>query len=154
MIDDCEINLSEFPLSDVDASNHKHSTPLTIVEEGDNSDTPSNLRIENQDQELSSVTSSAENLATNTRVNQQSLYSNKNSSNRLNESFDSSNSRRPSVVLQEILSTRRPSAIMASLRRGSHSILSPFRTKQEDPNDPAYSPEAVEYRRKNRRVGE
>lgn len=145
--------------SDVDASsNHKHGTHLAIVEEGENSDTPSNnlLQPEDQDQELSSVASSAENLAANTRANQQSLYSNKHSSNRLNDIHENStaNSRRPSAVLQEILSTRRPSAIMASLRRGSHSILSPFRSKPDDPNDPAHSPEALEYRRKNRRTGE
>lgn len=147
--------------SDVDApSNHKHSTHLAIVEEGENSDTPSNnlLQPANQDQELSSVASSIEslNLAANTRANQHSLYSNKNSSNRLHDTHENSHttSRRPSAVLQEILSTRRPSAIMASLRRGSHSILAPFRAKHDDPNDPSRSPEAVEYRRKNRRIGE
>jgi hypothetical protein len=146
--------------SDVDASsNHKHGTHLSIVEEGENSDTPVDTLLQSaeKDHELSSVTSSAENinLAANTRANQQSLYSLKNSSNRLNDIHENSNSnsRRPSVVLQEIFSTRRPSAIMASLRRGSHSILSNFR-KHEDPNDPAKTPEAVEYRRKNRRIGE
>jgi hypothetical protein len=153
------VNLNIFS-SDIDAPpNHKHnhSAPLSIVEESDNSDTPSNNLLQgDQDHELSSVASSAENLAANTRANQHSLYSQKNSSNRLNDIHENSNttSRRPSVVLQEILSTRRPSAIMASLRRGSHSILSNFRSKQDDPNDPARSPEAVEYRRKNRRIGE
>jgi hypothetical protein len=150
------INLSELSsCSDVDSSNHKNATHLAIVEEGENSDSPSNTHENgHNDEELSSVTSSKENLAANTKANQQSLFSNRHSSKSLNEAYDNSNSRRPSVVLQEILSTRRPSAIMASLRRGSHSILSPFRSKSEDPNDPARSPEAVEYRRKNRRVGE
>lgn len=148
--------LSQLSSSDVD--DHKHSTHLSIVEEGENSDTPSNnlLQSADQDHELSSVESSAENLAANTRANQQSLYS-KTFSNHPNDNHENSNtnSRRPSVVLQEILSSRRPSAIMASLRRGSHSILSPFRSsKHDDPNDPAHSPEAVEYRRKNRRIGE
>lgn len=153
---DSGINLLELSCSDVEnPTNHKNANHLAIVEEGDNSDTPSNehLNEANHDGELSSVTSSAENLAANTKANEQSLYSHKQSSKSLNESHD--HSRRPSVVLQELLTTRRPSAIMASLRRGSQSILSPFRTKTpDDPNDPARSPEAVEYRRKNRRIGE
>lgn len=72
-------------------------------------------------------------------------------------------SRRPSVVLQEILSTRRPSTIMAALRRPS--LLLPGRRMESFPengstrsiNMPhtgAKSEQALEQRRKNRRVGE
>lgn len=45
---------------------------------------------------------------------------------------------------------------MASLRRGSTTLMNTFRGKQEDPNDHtgARSPEAVAFRQKNRRVGE
>lgn len=79
---------------------------------------------------------------------------------RLNDIPENANSytRRPSFLLdvQEMITNRRPSAIMASLRRGSQSILNGFRTKNEDPNDHVgfKSPEAVESRRKNRRYGE
>lgn len=65
-----------------------------------------------------------------------------------------SSSRRASFV--EYLSSRRPSAIMATLRRGSRSVLSSFSHSKDDPNDCVgfNSPEAIEARRKNRRVAE
>jgi hypothetical protein len=121
---------------------------LTIVEEGDgehetthlNQNNSSNtLRIPDYDKDNQSVGSSSENI---------NKYSRGNKSNE--------SSRRPSFLLQEILQTRRPSAIMASLRRGSQSVLSTFRSKSDDPNDHigANSPEAVESRRKNRRAAE
>lgn len=53
-------------------------------------------------------------------------------------------------VKQDFLSSRRPSTIMAALRRPSLML---FRSKPEDPNDPANKPEAIEQRRKNRRYG-
>lgn len=155
--------------SDVD-SNHK-SVKLSIVEEGEhsgeNSDTQSQTQSQNHlpvpefhEPRLSSNNSSAENLAANTRHNQHSPYNHSISSNRLNASDHESsntNARRPSILLemQEMISGRRPSAMMASLRRGSEAILSPFRTKYDDPEGiGSRSPEAVESRRKNRRYGE
>lgn len=150
--------------SDIE-SNHK-SVKLSVVEEGEgsqsseNSDTQSAsqsqtlLQTPSQDFHLESAASSAENLAANTRANQRSNYSH--TSLKIPE--ENTNARRPSILLemQEMISGRRPSAIMASLRRGSQSILAPFRTKHEDPNDHTgfRSPEAVESRRKNRRYGE
>lgn len=55
-----------------------------------------------------------------------------------------------------MISNRRPSAIMSAIRRGSQSIINGFKSKQDDPHDPIgfKSPEAVESRRKNRRIGE
>lgn len=137
---------------------------LSVVEEGEqsseNSDTQSAsqsqtlLQAPNQDYHLDSAASSAENLAANTRANQHSSYNH----TTLKVPDENTNGRRPSILLemQEMISGRRPSAIMASLRRGSQSILAPFRTKHEDPNDHTghKSPEAVESRRKNRRYGE
>jgi hypothetical protein len=140
------MNLSVIRRSIQDTSSGENATHLAIEEECARNGTLSNHH--------SSVASFREDPAANTRQTQKTLFKNKHSSKSLNDAYDNLSSRRPSVVLQEILSTRRPSAIMASLRRGSHSILSPFRSKPEDPNDPAHSPEAVEYRRKNRRVGE
>lgn len=148
--------------SDIE-SNHK-SVKLSVVEEGDrsseNSDTQSAsqsqtlLKAPSQDFHLESAASSAENLAANTRANQRSNYSHTS----LKVPDENTNARRPSILLemQEMISGRRPSAIMASLRRGSQSILAPFRTKHDDPNDHTgfKSPEAMESRRKNRRYGE
>lgn len=140
---------------------HKNNK-LSVVEEGETVDEQSQnqLKVPQNDSNLSSAASSAENLAANTRANQHSLYSQ--SSSRLNDIPEngSSTPRRPSVLLemQDLISGRRPSAIMASLRRGSQSILHPFRSKHDDSNDlphvGARSPEAVESRRKNRRIGE
>lgn len=120
---------------------------LSIVEEGDgehetthlNLNNNNTLRIPDYEKDNQSVGSSTENI---------NKYSRTNKSNE--------SSRRPSFLLQEILQTRRPSAIMASLRRGSQSVLSSFRSKGDDPMDNigANSPEAVEARRKNRRVAE
>lgn len=116
------------------------------------------LQSTEKDQSASSAASSAENLAANTKANQHLTFSHAQSSGRLNDIPENTPSRRPSILLemQEMISNRRPSAIMASLRRGSQSILHPFRTKHEDPNDQVghRSPEAVESRRKNRRIGE
>lgn len=152
-----------FPSSDVESSQSRLNNKLAIVEEGDNqsdesdSQSKQRLKVPDQDIDLSSAGSSAEHLAANTRANKQSTFYNAQSAHRVNEIPDSGNSsRRPSVLLQEILSSRRPSAIMASLRRGSTTLLNTFRSKQEDPHDHtgAKSPEAIEYRRKNRRYGE
>lgn len=159
--------------SDVDAlTSHKpqgYQTQLSIVEESENPDSPTdekhnhNLKVLLEDDTRhSSLQSSAENLPAIT-VNHHHNSSNSNS--RQNKSFLSpdsdhhekeplntnNSSRRPSVqLLQEFLSTRRPSTIMAALRRPSLML---FRSKPEDPNDPANKPEAVEQRRKNRRIG-
>lgn len=149
-----------FPSSDVDAANHKN-TKLTIVEEGDlDTQTQSFLQVPDYDIP-SSAASSAENLAANTRANQHSNFNHQHSSSRLNNipEDESPTQRRPSLLMemQEMVSGRRPSAVMASLRRGSQSILHAFRGgKHDDPNDHvgAKSPEAVESRRKNRRIGE
>lgn len=45
---------------------------------------------------------------------------------------------------------------MSAIRRGSQSIINGFKSKQDDPHDPIgfKCPEAVESRRKNRRIGE
>lgn len=116
------------------------------------------MQATEKDQELSSAASSAENLAANTKANQHLPFNHAQSSGRLNDIPENTPSRRPSILLemQEMISGRRPSAIMASLRRGSQSILHPFRSKHDDPNDHVgiNSPEAVESRRKNRRIGE
>lgn len=122
---------------------------LSIVEEGEGDgeqettrltlkNNNHSLQIPDYDREIPSAASSTENISKNSKANKS------------NES-----SRRPSFLLQEILQTRRPSAIMASLRRGSQSVLSTFR-KSDDPNDHigVNSPEAVEARRKNRRAAE
>lgn len=150
--------------SDVETLSHKSNNKLSIVEEGETSDPQSHnqLKVPHNDLNLSSATSSAENLASNTRANQHTSYNHSQSSNRLDDIPEdgSATTRRPSILLemQEMISGRRPSAIMASLRRGSQSILHPFRSKHDDSNDHphigAKSPEAVESRRKNRRIGE
>lgn len=154
-----------FYFSDVESLNHKSSNKLSVVEEGEVFDPQSQnlLKVPHNDSNLSSAASSVENLvAANTKANQHTSYNHSQSSNRLDNIPENgtSSSRRPSVLLemQEMISGRRPSAIMASIRRGSQSILHPFRSKHDDPNDPPHvgsrSPEAVESRRKNRRIGE
>ena len=89
------------------------------------------------------------------------------SSGRLNDIPEQSQlvARRPSILLQEILSTRRPSAIMAAIRRPSNSFLNRSRLGafQEDNHNGSTrsinfqtgpkSEMAIEFRRKNRRVG-
>lgn len=77
-------------------------------------------------------------------------------------------SRRPSAVLSEILSTRRPSAIMAALTRPNHyrsrapqmdalyegQAMGSMRTINMGHHNGPHSPEAMDFKRKNRRVGE
>ncbi|XP_059616659.1 proton channel OtopLc-like isoform X2 [Phlebotomus argentipes] len=82
-------------------------------------------------------------------------------------------SRRPSVLLQEILSTRRPSAIMAALTRPQRQRLNQMDALHENPDmrsgslrtlngflpthhasGGAHSEQAQEYKRKNRRIGD
>lgn len=145
--------------SDVNSASNRKNNKLTIVEEGENSDTQSQYHKQTPEKDhSSSAASSAENLAANTKANQHLPFNHAQSSGRLNDIPESTPSRRPSILLemQEMISNRRPSAIMASLRRGSQSILHPFRSKHDDPNDNVRhrSPEAVESRRKNRRIGE
>lgn len=150
--------------SDVDAlTNHKpqaqYQTQLSIVEEGENPDSPAgnkeNLKLLHSldDARVPSPHSSAENITT---------TSNKRNRHYLTPDFGDhhgsgdekhthNSSRRGSIqVLQEFLSSRRSSTIMAALRRPSLML---FRSKHEDPNDPANKPEAIEQRRKNRRIG-
>ena len=156
--------------SDVDSLTNHRSSPvfqkqLSIVEESENLDAPldenrqfSKLKHE-EDSRLSSPQSSAEHLpaitVTNHRQNKSYLspdadHHEKEPLNN-NSSGATNNSRRPSIqLLQEFLSTRRSSTIMAALRRPSLML---FRSKPEDPNDPANKPEAIEQRRKNRRIG-
>lgn len=117
------------------------------------------LKVLDHDPEAPSDGSSAEHLAANTRANQHSSYSTHSTIKNDQHETPTTTNRRPSILLemQEMISGRRPSAIMASLRRGSQSILAPFRSKHtDDPNDHvgARSPEAQESRRKNRRYGE
>lgn len=147
----------------VEPSNNNNKSTLSILEEGDNLDTIQNThklqepKLEDDD----SAGSSLENLASNVRSNTNQLGINyTHSSNRLNDIPETAalNSRRPSVILQEILSTRRPSAIMSAIRRGSHSLLPSFHRSKlgglEEEHVGAKSVEAIESRRKNRRVGE
>lgn len=151
-----------FIFSDVDQSNHKITQKqLSIVVEGEASDTQSHNHLLAEHNGNLSEASSSENLAVNTRAKKHSsfnLSSNRLKPEALDDHSESGNSRRPSILLemQDMISSRRPSAIMASLRRGSQSIMNNFRPKQDDPNDHvgARSPEAVESRRKNRRIGE
>lgn len=152
--------------SDVDAlSNHKPSQvyqkQLSIVEEGENpespsDDTPRHFKLSHEDETHHSTPhSSAEHLpaiTVNSKHSNKQYLSPDGSDHHEKEPLNNSNSsRRPSVqLLQEFLSTRRSSSIMAALRRPSLML---FRSKPEDPNDPANKPEAIEQRRKNRRIG-
>lgn len=65
--------------------------------------------------------------------------------------------RTPSLMLQELLASRGPAAIMATLRSGSQSVLHSCRqhNSHENQDNPtgAKSFEAVKSRRKNRRKG-
>ncbi|KAG5678088.1 hypothetical protein PVAND_007790 [Polypedilum vanderplanki] len=155
-------------INDVDSiTNHKSSSvyqkQLSIVEEGEkeNLDSPTDrkdfkLSHENETRQ-STPHSSAEHLpaiTVNNKANRHYLspdadYHEKEPLNSNNN--NSNSSRRPSVqLLQDLLSSRRSSTIMAALRRPSLML---FRSKPEDPNDPANKPEAIEQRRKNRRIG-
>jgi hypothetical protein len=136
------------------------SAKLEAVGESDSDDHPRHhLQVLDHESEIPSIASSADNLAANTRANQHSNFKH-NHNSKLNDISEhaNGNQRRPSILLdmQEMISGRRPSALMASLRRGSQSILHSFRPKHDDPNSyiGAKSPEAIEYRRKNRRIGE
>lgn len=126
---------------------------LSIVEEGDGEQETTQLTLNNYNHINNNNTLRIPDLE---KDNQSVGSSNENISKYSKGNKSNESSRRPSFLLQEILQTRRPSAIMASLRRGSQSILSTFRSKHDDPNDHigANSPEAVEARRKNRRVAE
>ena len=148
--------------SDVDAlTNHKptqvYQTQLSIVEEGENPDSPTdkkeNLKLLHSldDARLSTPQSSTENIATSNRRNRNYLTPDFAEHHGGEEKHQHNSSRRGSVqILQEFLSSRRSSTIMAALRRPSLML---FRSKHEDPNDPANKPEAIEQRRKNRRIG-
>jgi hypothetical protein len=145
--------------SDVDGvSNHKPSpyqTQLSIVEESENpegagSDENRSKKPTKEDNSrvpIHTPESSVENI-TALHGNKRRHYLTPDSADR-HEKEPLNNSRRPSVILQELL-TRRPSALLAQLRRPS--FMNPFR-KPDDPNDPANKPEAIEQRRKNRRIG-
>lgn len=141
-----------------DVESQSRDRHLSVVEEGENSDSGNHLNVPKPDSRISSTASSAENLSANIK-NSTSLYQAQ-SAPKIGDIPEAVpfNTRRPSVLLQEILSTRRPSAIMAALRRPSHSFLN-FRRHDEGaagsvPNVGAKSPEAVESIRKNRRIGE
>lgn len=148
--------------SDVDAqTNHKptqvYQTQLSIVEEGENLDSPTgnkeNLKLlqSADDTRLSTPQSSTENITTSNRHNRHYLTPDFAEHHSGEEKHQHNSSRRGSVqILQEFLSSRRSSTIMAALRRPSLML---FRSKHEDPNDPANKPEAIEQRRKNRRIG-
>lgn len=144
--------------SDVDAvSNHK-STPvyqaqLSIVEEGDIPELPS------ESKQILKLPPTLEDNHSTPNSSSENLHSSKQSKNLLSpdgnekdQHFHHNSSRRGSTqLLQELLSSRRSSTIMAALRRPSLML---FRSKHDpDPNDPANKPEAIEQRRKNRRIG-
>ncbi|XP_070504476.1 proton channel OtopLc-like isoform X3 [Chironomus tepperi] len=151
-------------IDDVDAlTNHKptqpYQTQLSIVEEGENPESPTdnkeNLKLLHSidDSRVPTPHSSSENITTNNnRRNRHYLspdFAEHHGSG--DEKHPHNSSRRGSVqILQEFLSSRRSSTIMAALRRPSLML---FRSKHEDPNDPANKPEAIEQRRKNRRIG-
>lgn len=149
--------------SDVDAvTNHKptqvYQTQLSIVEEGENPDSPTekkeNLKLLQavDDTHLSTPQSSSENLTT-SRHHRHFLHPDgqDHHGDKDGHNHSHNNSRRGSAqLLQDLLSSRRSSTIMAALRRPSLML---FRSKHEDPNDPANKPEAIEQRRKNRRIG-
>ncbi|CRK95797.1 CLUMA_CG009254, isoform A [Clunio marinus] len=137
---------------DVNHKSNKLTRELSIVEEAENTDEKNAKLLEDypEDQDFSS------HIASDTKAN---THLNTGNHHRLHDNLgetNSSSSRRPSVLLQEILSTRRPSAIMATLRRGSATVINTLRGKSDDPNDHtgAKSPEAIENRRKNRRIGD
>jgi hypothetical protein len=150
--------------SDVDniAANHKppqYQTNLSIVEEGDNPESPTgekdkflphnNNNNNNSHQQKLKVdhtpNSSIEDVTTSGRSRNRTHLTPDGGSH--HDGDQNSDGRRPSIILQYL---RRPS-VMASIRRSS--ILSPFRSEPKDPNDPANRPEAIEQRLKNRRIG-
>jgi hypothetical protein len=149
--------------SDVDSLNNHKSSPvfqkqLSIVEESENPESPTEKKsyklTNDDDTRHSSAHSSAEHLPAITvpQSRQNRHYLSPEGDHHEKEPLNTSNSsRRPSIqLLQEFLSSRRSSTIMAALRRPSLAL---FRSKPEDPNDPANKPEAIEQRRKNRRIG-
>lgn len=151
--------------SDVDSlsTNHKspqYQTNLSIVEEGENPDSPShekdkflprNNASHNSIQKLKNEhtpNSSIEDISANNGKSRNRTHLTPDGNHHDNESpGGGGDGRRPSLILQYL---RRPS-VMATLRRSS--ILSPFRSEPKDPNDPANRPEAIEQRLKNRRIG-
>lgn len=146
--------------SDVDSisSNHKppqYQTNLSIVEEGDNPESPSNEKDKflphnngNHHSKERTPNSSIEDItASHGRSRNRTHLSPDGHHDAESGGGGSDGGRRPSVILQYL---RRPS-VMATLRRSS--IMSPFRSEPKDPNDPFYKPEAVEQRLKNRRIG-
>ncbi|CAO1365528.1 unnamed protein product, partial [Diamesa hyperborea] len=155
-----KVSFSDF----VEPSNNNNKSNLSILEEGDNTDLQQQNKHKIQETTLEdddSAGSSLENLASNVRSNTNQLAISYTQSNKqLNDIPETAalNSRRPSVILQEILSTRRPSAIMSAIRRGSHSLLPSFHRSKlgglEEEHVGAKSVEAIESRRKNRRVGD
>lgn len=152
--------------SDVDgiSGNHKPSqyqTNLSIVEEGDNPESPTtekdkflsnNYNNNNSIHKHGTPHSSIEDVTTSSNGGGRSIKSRTHlTPDGIHHDNDStggaSDQRRPSLILQYL---RRPS-VMATLRRSS--IMSPFRSEPKDPNDPANRPEAIEQRLKNRRIG-
>lgn len=153
--------------SDVDniSVNHKspqYQTNLSIVEEGDNPESPTgekdkflphnnnNNSHNNHHQKLKvdhTPNSSIEDVTTVTNGRSRNRTHLTPDGGSHHDGDQNSDGRRPSIILQYL---RRPS-VMASIRRSS--ILSPFRSEPKDPNDPANRPEAIEQRLKNRRIG-
>lgn len=153
--------------SDVDSlsANHKsplpYQTNLSIVEEGENPDSPTNEKdkfLPRNNASHNSIhklknehtpNSSIEDISASNGKSRNRTHLTPDGNHHDNESTGGGggDNRRPSIILQYL---RRPS-VMATIRRSS--ILSPFRSEPKDPNDPANRPEAIEQRLKNRRIG-